>query len=411
MMTLYKSKENTYLKGYKIQIFPNEYQKAYIERCFELVRYVWNWALEIEENQYKMYKEGLSDQSFLIDKELLALYREKRESDIFLTVLDYEATRFIIRHLVNSYELFFKKKIKHPKFKSRKRSPDYVPLRYDTTYLVSNILKIPGLKTKILTNQQTDYNYRKDNPTYYNCKITKDIFGNYWFNYSLLTEINYNYFKENNIPQSEVIGIDLNVDNTITCSNGIVYKKPNFDKINKRIKKCQRAVNKDVKILADRQEESERTNSAFELLPGENAKKRLIKLNKATNKKANIMQNFVYQSVSDIVKRNPKAIVVEDLHVEEMLGSHYIAKHINDCNFANIRERLKQKCEQFNITFVVADRYFKSSQICSECGSINKYHSNYHTYHCKKCGNKIDRDLNAAKNLANYYDYSFEIIA
>ena len=57
-MQMYNIPKGTYLKGYKVQIFPNEYQKAYIERCFELVRYVWNWALEKELDQYQLYKEG-----------------------------------------------------------------------------------------------------------------------------------------------------------------------------------------------------------------------------------------------------------------------------------------------------------------------------------------------------------------
>jgi len=253
-MQTYNKPKGTYLKGYKIQIFPNEYQKAYIERCFELVRYVWNWALEKEETNYQLYKDELSEYNFLNDKELLNLYKEEKKNNVFLDYLDYESARRVIRNLINSYEDFFKGNSRYPKFKSRKRSKNYLPLRYDTTYFSYNTLKIPGLTTKILTNQNTDYKCQKDNPTYYNCKITKDNLGNYWFHYSLLTNVNYTYFSENNIPPSEAIGIDLNVDNTIVCSDGSIYKKPNLDKINKRIKRFHRAMMKDKKSLTKKTE-------------------------------------------------------------------------------------------------------------------------------------------------------------
>ena len=73
---------------------------------------------------------------------------------------------------------------------------------------------------------------------------------------------------------------------------------------------------------------------------------------------------------------------------------------------------MKNKCFQYNIPFILADRFYKSSQICSKCGAINPISGNYHVYRCKECGNEMDRDLNAAKNLANYYyNNSFEITA
>ena len=74
-MQLYKVKKGTYLKGYKVQIFPNEYQKAYIERCFELVRYVWNWALEKELIQYELYLEKKVDKTFIEYYDLVKIYK------------------------------------------------------------------------------------------------------------------------------------------------------------------------------------------------------------------------------------------------------------------------------------------------------------------------------------------------
>ena len=138
------------------------------------------------------------------------------------------------------------------------------------------------------------------------------------------------------------------------------------------------------------------------------------KYQKACKKKANIIRNFIYQSVSDIIKHNPKAIVIEGFNVERLKRDHYMAKQIYDCNFGKIREIIKEKCEQYNIPLIVADECYPSSQICSICGARSFKLINYHIYHCNCCDNEMDRDLNAARNLASLadnYDYSFEIIA
>ena len=50
---------------------------------------------------------------------------------------------------------------------------------------------------------------------------------------------------------------------------------------------------------------------------------------------------------------------------------------------------------------VVADRWYPSSKTCSACGTVKtKLALSERTYHCQSCGLILDRDLNAARNLA-----------
>ena len=400
-----------FYKRYKIYIYPTDKQKEYLDRSFELTRYVWNWALEQEENQYKLYLDGKipKKDKFIKYFSLVQKYKKEKEDKVFLNSIQYESARIILRHIITAYEKYFYGSFKHPKFKSKKYSSDYYPLRSERVYFEDNMLRIPGLPNgdKIYTKYHTNES-KSDNIKYYDCYICKDSLGRYYIRYAKKEKKYINYFSENNIPKSEAIGIDLNVEQTIVCSNGNVYKKPDLSKINKRIKKCRKAINKDNKLLSQRQKKLERTNSAIELLPSKNANKRTDKLRKLYIKKTNIIKNFIYQSISRIIKMNPKAIVMEDLDVIKMKSTKYINKYISDCNFGLIYEKMEEKCRQYNIPFITADRFYPSSQLCSNCGATK--HTSQREYHCNNCGLIIDRDLNAAKNLATLaenYDYDF----
>ena len=64
---------------------------------------------------------------------------------------------------------------------------------------------------------------------------------------------------------------------------------------------------------------------------------------------------------------------------------------------------MKYKCEWLGIEFIQADRFYPSSKTCNHCGNIKKdLKLSDRTYICEHCGFTIDRDLNAAMNLANY---------
>lgn len=415
-MRLYNSKNNVYFEGHKIEIFPTKEQKEYIERSFELTRYVWNWALEQELNNYKLFQEGKSNKKFLNIYDLKKLFTIHRKNNIFLEDIQYETAVYVFRNVITAYENFFKRdkslsyKINKPKFKSKKHN-NYIPLRNNTTYFENNMLRVPGLSRgdKIFTNYYTN-NTKHDNIKYYKCGIKKDNLGKYWFCFAFEKQRKTTYFSDNNIPQTEAIGIDLNVKQTIVCSNGEIFEKPDLKKINKRIKRESRAVMKDCRLLQKRQSEQERTNSAIKLLPSKNAEKRINKLRKSYKKKFDKIDNFIYQSVSRIIKMNPKAIVMEDLDVVEMNQLHNIAKYTSECNFGKIYQIIKYKCEIYNIPFILADRYYKSSQTCSNCGATKPKNSS-RLFHCNNCGLIIDRDLNAAKNLAKLaenYDYNFD---
>ncbi|GGA37222.1 RNA-guided endonuclease InsQ/TnpB family protein [Okeania sp. KiyG1] len=85
-----------------------------------------------------------------------------------------------------------------------------------------------------------------------------------------------------------------------------------------------------------------------------------------------------------------------------MLKNHGVASAIADCGFYEFKRQLTYKCEWYGSELVIADRFYPSSQICSNCGHKQKMPLHLRTYECSECGFETDRDFNAAVNLKNY---------
>lgn len=118
----------------------------------------------------------------------------------------------------------------------------------------------------------------------------------------------------------------------------------------------------------------------------------------------NIRENHIHQTTAAIVKTKPSRIVMEDLNVKGMMKNRYLAKEIASEKFYEFRRQMEYKCEPYGIQLVFADRFYPSSKTCSHCGHIKKdLKLNNRTYICPACGHVIDRDLNAAINLAKYF--------
>ncbi|MFI0350898.1 IS607 family element RNA-guided endonuclease TnpB [Actinomadura sp. 9N407] len=94
-------------------------------------------------------------------------------------------------------------------------------------------------------------------------------------------------------------------------------------------------------------------------------------------------------------------IVVEDLNVSGMLANRRMARSVADVGMGQVRWQLEYKTEWGGGRLVVADRWFPSSKTCSGCGAVKaKLALSERTYVCTVCGLALDRDHNAARNLA-----------
>jgi len=88
------------------------------------------------------------------------------------------------------------------------------------------------------------------------------------------------------------------------------------------------------------------------------------------------------------------------LHVSGMMKNRKLSRAIADAGMYEFRRQLEYKCQWYGSQLVVASRTYPSSKTCSNCGNRKKELSlSEREYVCEACGIRIDRDLNAARNL------------
>jgi putative transposase len=99
--------------------------------------------------------------------------------------------------------------------------------------------------------------------------------------------------------------------------------------------------------------------------------------------------------------REHDTIVIEDLHVAGMIRNKRLARHIAQLGVGEFRRQLTYKSAEAGARLVVADRWFPSSKTCSACGAVRaKLTLAERQFVCQSCGTRLDRDYNAAINLA-----------
>lgn len=220
--------------------------------------------------------------------------------------------------------------------------------------------------------------------------------GKYWYlSYTEDVET-----SAGNLPYyTDGIGIDLGIKTLVTVSDGT--KIPNIKTfrrvriLNKRLKRLQRKVSRKYRI--NKCNKHNKTKNIIKL-------ERQIKLIHRSLK--NIRINHIRKFVSELVKKQPQYIAIEDLNVKGMMKNKHLAKDITNCSFYTIREHLIRKATERCIAVRLVNRFYPSSKTCSNCGSYKKdLKLTQRVYHCNNCKEKIDRDFNASLNIAKTDKY------
>jgi IS605 OrfB family transposase len=124
------------------------------------------------------------------------------------------------------------------------------------------------------------------------------------------------------------------------------------------------------------------------------------RLGRAHARVANLRRDGLHKLTTRLT-REFGTVVVEDLNVTGMLGNRRLARHLADAGFAELRRQLAYKTTWNGGRLIVADRWYPSSKTCSGCGAVKtKLALSERAYECEACGLVLDRDLNAARNLA-----------
>lgn len=188
----------------------------------------------------------------------------------------------------------------------------------------------------------------------------------------------------------EGVGVDLGITTLAVLSDGTAVDNPrHFTTAQRKLTRLSRTVSR-------RQGPDRRTGQA--------PSNRWRRANRARNKVHRTVSNQRRDHLHKLTTHlacTYGTIVVEDLHVAGMLAHRKLARHVADAGFAEVRRQLQYKTAWRGGTLVVADRWLASSKTCSGCGAVKaKLALSERTFVCTACGLILDRDLNAARNLA-----------
>jgi putative transposase len=189
---------------------------------------------------------------------------------------------------------------------------------------------------------------------------------------------------------ASVVGVDLGVKSLAVLSTGEVIANPrHLDAALRDLRRLQRqAARRSGPDRRTRQQPSRRWLRT---------RARIAKLHTAV---ANARRDGLHQLTSRLVKTHG-TVVVEDLNVAGMLSNRRLARHIAGVGMGEFRRQLEYKTRWHSGRLYVADRWYPSSKTCSACRAVKaKLRLSERIYRCDQCPLVLDRDLNAARNLA-----------
>ena len=229
----------------------------------------------------------------------------------------------------------------------------------------------------------------------YYSKPTISYDNKYWY-ISVCIETEVNDLKTSTDP----IGIDLGIKDLAVIATDEEHVRT-FSSINKtaRVKKLERKIRRYQRKLSRQRSMSSAGTELSSLKNYQKTRKRIQILHRTLS---NIRNNYLHQVTTWVVKTKPSAIVLEDLVVRNMMKNRHLAKAIQDQKFYTFRNMITYKAAMRSIPVILADRFLPSSKTCHNCGCVKRNLSlSERTFICEECGYSMNRDINAAMNLAH----------
>jgi len=354
------------LKGYKYRFYPTEDQEILLSKIFGSTRYIYNQYITWEQEYYKTTKKFFNRAQG--SKKLTDL--KKTEEYSWLKEVPSTPLQQAIIHAEKAFKRFFKKISGFPKHKKKNA--------YQSASFMSGNFKYIEKDHNLILTGLGKLNIRwsrfpKSNPT--SITITKNRSGKYFVTLIVKEDIQ-------RLPKTgQAVGIDLGLHDLIILSNDYYIENPRFlRKALHKLKFLQRSMNRKK--------------------PGSNRRdKTKKKLSRVHEKVASCRRDLAHKITTILVKYFD-IIGIEDLNVKGMLKNNKLALSISDVGWGTIKQFLEYKCKWYGKNLVKIDRFFPSSKMCNNCKHVNqdlKFEDR--CWICPNCGELLDRDLNAARNI------------
>jgi putative transposase len=346
-------------------------------------RWVYNWALRLWQ---EAYKAGLKPNASKL-RQLFTNYVKPLFP--WMSELSSKVYQYAFRALSDAFDRFFKGLAKYPKFKKKYHNDSFT---LDNGGGKKNKpINIGGVSHKLPFIGWV--NTFEELPT---CTVKKVTIsrqaGDWYLSFSIevpapsptpktVGGLNGRTEFAHLSRAVDVVGVDLGVNALATLSTG--ESIPNPKPLRKALKKLARL----------------QRDASRKVYGSHNYKKASLKVARLHRQVANIRKDYLHKLTTLLAKNHGK-IAIEDLNVSGMLKNHKLARAIADCGFYEFRRQLEYKCQRYGSEVVIVDRFYPSSQLCSNCGHQQKMPLQERVYNCASCGISLDRDLNAAINLS-----------
>jgi putative transposase len=355
-------------KAHVIKLKPTKRQEQFFIDSCGVARFTYNWALTKRRDDFE---KGIT---WTFNEMSRHLNQIKKSSFPWMLKVGKCAPQEAIQNLKGAYERMWKGLSGRPRFKKKGVKDSFVAINDAISFKQKDFkiwiprlgwvkccenLRFSGRTLRVIIKRRADT----------------------WSAY-VITRVETPTLKPMGENQA-IVGVDFGIKSLAVLSDGKVFENPRALKSNlKSLKRLQRSLSRKQKGSSNR-------------------KKAQTRLARKYLRISNIRKNTLH-GVSAYIINNYDKIVIEDLSVKWMLKNKNIAQTASDAGFGELRRQLAYKALWQEKELVVADRYFASSKTCSSCGKKKEtLKLSERVFKCE-CGLSIDRDLNAARNLANY---------
>jgi putative transposase len=359
--------ERVVKRAFKYRFYPSDQQAQELSRTFGCVRKVYNLALEARTTAWYTEQRRVS---YVESSAMLTAW--KREPELaYLGEVSSVPLQQGLRHLQTAFTNYWGKRAKYPTFKSKRKS------RASAEYTRSAFRFRDGALTLAKMDQPLDIRWSRplpDDAEPSTVTVSRDAVGRW--HVSLLCETT----VQDGPPTDAVIGVDAGITSLVALSTGEKVTNPRHERKDRvQLARAQRAHARKQRGSANR-EKARRTVARVHARITDRRRDHLHKLS------------------TRLVREN-QAVVIEDLHVRNMLRNHSLARAISDAGWRDLRSMLEYKCQWYGRDLVVVDRWLPSSKVCSACGAVQDgMPLSVREWTCR-CGAVHNRDVNAARNI------------
>ncbi|MGA5076836.1 RNA-guided endonuclease InsQ/TnpB family protein [Streptomyces griseoincarnatus] len=359
---------------YSFRVYPSAGQRTALARAFGCARVVFNDALRVREEARAAGLPFVT--SAELSKRLTAA--KKTPERAWLGEVSAVILQQSLRDVDTAYRNFFDglkgkcPRMGAPRFKSKRDNRQSIRFTANAAWRITpggklRLPKIGDLRVKWSRSLPSD-------PS--SVTVIKDAAGRYFASFVLETG------PEEVLPEvAPELGIDLGLGHFAVLSDGTKVDSPRFlRRAEKRLKKAQRDLSRKQKGSSNRG-------------------KARVKVARAHARAADARREFHHQLSTQLIREN-QAIAVEDLCVKGLARTR-LAKSVHDAGWSAFVSMLEYKAARYGRTLVKIGRFEPTSQVCSRCGvKDGPKPLSVRVWTCGACGAVLDRDVNAAVNVA-----------